>query len=208
MVERKTYHHGDLRQALIQAALELTTEKDLASLSLREVARRVGVSHTSSYRHFTDKDALLAAVAQAGFQTLHQVLETAMQQAPSEPLKQLQATGVAYIDFALEHSAHYHLMFGAYGANSAQQHPELEQTATQAFMVIVRIVETGQQAGVIRQGDPIQLAQAAWSMSHGFVMLLMDGQIPKAPDQSVASLSNFITQVLIEGFLPVSPPRN
>ncbi len=208
MAKCETYHHGDLRHALIQATLELISEKDVDSLSLREVARRVGVSHTAPYRHFADKEALLAAVAQEGFQMLHHVLKTAMHQTLNNPLKQLQETGMAYVDFALEHSSHYRLMFGAYGAISAQQNPELEQAATRAFMVLVQIVETGQQSGVIRQDDPRQIAWAAWAMTHGFVMLLMDGQIRVSTTQLVATLSNFITQVLVEGIRNTSPPKH
>jgi AcrR family transcriptional regulator len=199
MTERETYHHGDLRQALIEAALELVSEKDVDSLSLREVARRVGVSHAAPYRHFADKEALLAAVAQEGFQMLHHTLEIVLHKAPLDPLKRLQEIGVTYVDFALEHSSHYRLMFGAYGATSAQQNPELAQAATQAFMVLVNCVETGQQAGVIRVDDSKQLALAAWALTHGLAMLLMDGQIPITTSQPVAPLSDFITQVLVEG---------
>lgn len=193
---------------LLECARKRFREKDVDSLSLREVARRVGVSHTAPYRHFADKEALLAAVAQEGFQMLHYVLKTAMSQTPFAPLKQLQETGMAYVDFALEHSSHYRLMFGAYGAISAQQNPELEQAATRAFMVLVQIVETGQQSGDIRQDDPRQIAWAAWSMTHGFVMLLMDGQIRVSTTQLVASLSNFITRVLVEGIRNTTPPKN
>ena len=199
MTERETYHHGDLRQALIEAALELVSEKDVESVSLREVARRVGVSHAAPYRHFADKDALLAAVAQEGFQMLHHRLETVLHKALLDPLKRLQDIGVAYVDFALEHSSHYRLMFGAYEATSAQQNSELAQAATEAFMVLVNGVNMGQQEGVIRLDDSNQLALAAWALTHGLAMLLMDGQIPITTSPSVAPLANFITQVLVEG---------
>ena len=199
MTERETYHHGDLRQALIEAALKIVSEKDVESVSLREVARRVGVSHAAPYRHFADKEALLAAVAQEGFQMLHHTLETVLHKAPLDPLKRLQEIGVAYVDFALEHSSHYRLMFGAYGATSAQQNPELAQAATQAFMVLVNGVNMGQQEGVIRLDDSNQLALAAWALTHGLAMLLMDGQVPISTSPSVAPLSKFVTRVLVEG---------
>jgi AcrR family transcriptional regulator len=199
MPKLEPYHHGDLRQALIEAALELVSEKDVDSVSLREVARRVGVSHTAPYRHFDDKDSLLAAIAQEGFQMLHQALAVVSEQTSIDPLKRLQDIGVAYVDFALKHSTHYRLMFSAYGTTSAQQHPELEQSATQAFMVLVNSIKMGQQEGVIRLDDTEQLALAAWSMTHGLAMLLMDGQIAIETFQSVALVSSFITQILIEG---------
>jgi AcrR family transcriptional regulator len=199
MTERETYHHGDLRQALIEAALELVSEKDMDSVSLREVARRVGVSHAAPYRHFADKETLLAAVAQEGFQMLHHTLEAVLHKAPLSPPRRLQEIGVAYVDFALKHCSHYRLMFSAYGATSAQQNPELEQAATQAFMVLVNSIKIGQQEGVIRLDDSEKLALAAWSLTHGLAMLLMDGQIPIQTSQSVALLSSFITQILVEG---------
>jgi AcrR family transcriptional regulator len=199
MTERETYHHGDLRQALIGAALKIVCEKDAESVSLREVARRVGVSHAAPYRHFADKEALLAAVAQEGFQMLHHTLEAVLHKSSVAPIERLQLIGVAYVDFALQHSSHYRLMFGAYGTTAAHQNPELTQVATQAFMVLVDCVELGQQAGVIRLDDSKQLALAAWSLTHGLAMLLMDGQIPIATSDPVAPLANFITQILVEG---------
>lgn len=199
MTERESYHHGELRQALIEAALELVSTKDVDSVSLREVARRVGVSHAAPYRHFADKEALLAAVAQEGFQMLRQTLETVLNQAKLDPLRRLQELGVSYVNFALEHSSHYRLMFSAYGATSTQQSPELVQAATQAFMVLVNCVKAGQQERVIRMDDSEKLALAAWALTHGLAMLLMDGQIPTTNSQTVAPLSNFITQILVEG---------
>jgi AcrR family transcriptional regulator len=199
MTKRETYHHGDLRQALIEAALELVSEKDVDSVSLREVARRVGVSHTAPYRHFADKDSLLAAVAQEGFQMLHHALDVVPDKTSLDPLKRLQEIGVTYVDFALKHSTHYRLMFSAYGATSAQQNPELQQAAIQAFMVLVDSVKNGQQRGLIRPDDSQQLALTAWALTHGLAMLLMDGQVSMEDSQPVASLASFITQVLVEG---------
>lgn len=203
MSNRETYHHGNLRQSLIEAALELVSEKDVESLSLREVARRAGVSHAAPYRHFADKDALLAAVAEEGFQMLRCQLETAVYQAPPAPLKQLQANGMAYVQFALDHAAHYRVMFGAYGATSAQQHPALAEAAMQALLVLVNSIIAGQQVGVIRKEDPQQLAWAAWALVHGLAMLLMDNQIAMTDPQAITALSTFITQTLIEGLAMV-----
>lgn len=203
MSNRETYHHGDLRQTLIEAALELVSEKNVESLSLREVARRVGVSHAAPYRHFADKDALLAAVAAEGFQMLRCQMETAMYQAPPVPLKQLQAIGIAYVRFALDHAAHYRLMFGAYGTPSAPLHPALAEAAMQASMVLVNSIIAGQQVGVIRKEHPQQLAWAAWALVHGLAMLLMDNQIAMTDPQAITTLSTFITQTLIKGLAMV-----
>lgn len=210
MAERETYHHGDLRQALIAAALTLISEKNVESVSLRDVARRVGVSHAAPYRHFADKDALLAAVAVEGFQLLQDALEAAAHLIPDNPLQQLQDIGIAYVHFALKHSSHYCLMFGAYRRTTSPPPPDLAETADNAFMVLVDAIIRGQQAGVMRTGDPKQLALAAWSLVHGLAMLLMDGQISEINPQSVMPLSAAVTQLLIEGIAiaPVIPFEN
>ncbi|OYE02813.1 TetR/AcrR family transcriptional regulator [Nostoc sp. 'Peltigera membranacea cyanobiont' 232] len=199
MSEREPYHHGDLRQALIAAALELISEKNVEGVSLREVARRVGVSHAAPYRHFADKESLLAAVAKDGFQMLHHKLEEAIQNSSADPVQQIQDSGVAYITFALEHPSHYDLMFGAYRSYSAQQNPELEYAARLVFMVLVGAIARGQQAGVIRADDSEQLALTAWALVHGWAKLWMDGQIPFCATQSTHHLAVFVTQILVEG---------
>ncbi len=201
MTHSETYHHGDLRQALIDAALELVSEKEVGSLSLREVARRVGVSHAAPYRHFADKDALLAAMATEGFQMLGRQMTAAKQKAPPDPVEQLQASGIAYVHYALEHPSCYRVMFGAYGADHGQKHPALADAATQTFMVLVDEIIAGQKAGVIRLDDAKQLGWAAWALVHGLAMLMIDGQIPISENQTVTSLSGFITRVMVEGLV-------
>jgi len=196
--QRDTYHHGDLRQALIEAAIELVAQKDITSLSLREIARRVGVSHAAPYRHFADKDALLAAVAEEGFQLLTHSLQQAVQQASAEPLKQLEASGITYVRYAFSHPSHYRVMFGSYGGNQ-KMHPSLVEASMQAFMVLVNVIVEGQSAGVMRSGEPKQLAQAAWSLVHGLAMLLIDGQLPVAHDREIDALSGFVVHVFVEG---------
>ena len=205
MAKKETYHHGDLRQTLVDTAVELISEQNMESLSLREVARRVGVSHAAPYRHFADKNALLAAVAKEGFEMLRCQLETAKHQAPPDPLKQLQAIGVAYVQFALDHTSHYRVMFGAYGAMSTQQHPGLAETVRQVLMVLVSSIIAGQQVGIIRSKDPQQLAYAAWALVHGLAMLLMDNQLGIADPRAIFALSTFTTQSLIEGLAKATP---
>lgn len=199
MSEQEPYHHGDLRQTLINATLELISEKTVEGVSMREVARRVGVSHAAPYRHFADKESLLAAVAKDGFQMLHHKLEIAIQSSSTDPVQQIQDSGVAYITFALEHPSHYDLMFGAYRSSSAQQNPELEYAARLVFMVFVDVIAKGQKAGVIRADDSEQLALTAWALVHGWAKLWMDGQIPFAATQSIHHFAVFVTQILIEG---------
>ncbi|MCA1995021.1 MAG: TetR/AcrR family transcriptional regulator [Coleofasciculus sp. S288] len=196
--QRDTYHHGDLRQALIDAALELISERDISELSLREVARRVGVSHAAPYRHFSDKDALLAAIAEEGFHVLTRYLQESVQTILDDPLKQLQATGVAYVQFAVNHSSHYRVMFGAFRANNPD-YSALTKAGEATFAVLVNVIMTGQTAGVFSTGEPRQLAWAAWSLVHGLAMLLIDQQLPLSDEQAITSIATLATQTLAQG---------
>src|SRR5512136_65494 len=112
------YHHGDLRHALLEAALDLVTARGVEAFSLREAAREVGVSPAAAYRHFADKDALLAALALEAFARLGQAMERAVSRAPGEAGSKAHAAAVflavgpAYVEFAVQHPAQFRVMFG------------------------------------------------------------------------------------------------
>ncbi len=198
MVEKSNYHHGDLRQALIDGAIALIAEQDISSLSLREVARRVGVSHAAPYRHFADKEALLAAVAEEGFIRLTASMRQQQQMVSDDPLQRLQATGVGYVKFAIAHPSYYRVMFGTFQKEESP-HPKQARVGYQAFEVLLNAIRAGQQAGAVRSGDTFQLALVAWSAVHGLAMLLIDGCLPIAPTEA-ENLAGFVTQTLTEGF--------
>jgi AcrR family transcriptional regulator len=198
MAEKATYHHGDLRQALIEGAIALIAEQDVDSLSLREVARRVGVSHAAPYRHFPDKDSLLAAVAEEGFMGLTQAMKGKIEQAGEDPLERLEATGVGYVQFAIAHPSHYRVMFGRHRGEELPN-PERARIGGQAFQVLLDGIKAGQDCGAVRAGDPIQLAWVAWSTVHGLSMLLIDQRLPVTPDQDIKALLTFVTHSLTTG---------
>lgn len=198
MTGKTTYHHGDLRQALIDGAIALIAEQDVGSLSLREVARRVGVSHAAPYRHFSDKESLLAAVAEEGFIGLTEAMNRGVQQAPNQPLTRLEAAGVAYVQFAIAHPSHYRVMFGSLQQEQTS-HPERAKVGWQAFQVLLDVIQTGQTAGAVRSGEPLQLAWVAWSTVHGLAMLLIDGRLPVSQPEDIQPLAQFVTQTLIAG---------
>ncbi len=198
--DRKTaYHHGDLRQALIDSALALIKEKqDAKTLSMREVARRAGVSNAAPYRHFADKDALLAAVAAKGFRILASYLREGVNSIPGEPLRQLQASGVAYVQFAIAYPSYYRVMFSAFQPGDAKS-PELNEAGLGAFGVLVEVIASGQAVGQVRPGEPQQLAWVAWSVVHGLAMLLIERQLPLMDEASVVAFAELATQSLVEG---------
>jgi AcrR family transcriptional regulator len=159
---RKNYHHGDLRRALISEGTAMLAETGPAALSLREVARRLGVSHNAPYRHFATREALLAAIAASGFDELAEATDKAA--------ADMKARGLAYIAFALEHPAVFRLMFSDLIDRAA--FPELAVAATNGLE---------RAAGAIgaAYGDEPEAVMAAWSFVHGLAQLLLDGQAPR-----------------------------
>jgi AcrR family transcriptional regulator len=195
---KNTYHHGDLRQSLINSAIALISEEGISDLSLRQVARRVGVSHNAPYRHFEDKEALLAAVAEQGFQSLRVAMDTAKQGISPDSSQGLGAIGVAYVHFALVHPLHYRLMFGDYRCNLSK-YSALAEAAQQSFMVLVNAIREGQIAGIFRLADPVDMARVAWSLVHGQSMLAVDDKLQVKQGEEFEAFLQFSSQMLIQG---------
>lgn len=166
MAEEKSYHHGDLRNALIQAGLEILSDEGANALSLRKVARRAGVSHAAPYRHFNDKEALLIAIAEEGFQKLSQQMQAAIDRFPDSPGEQLLEVGWAYISFGLENPDHLRVMFGGMIEKQA-----VDDANT--FGLLLSAIQACQAAGIVKQGESQQLALTAWAQVHGLASLLI-----------------------------------
>lgn len=201
--ERSRYHHGDLRQSLIDAAIAIIESGDLAQLSLREVARRVGVSHNAPYRHFSDKDALLSAVAEQGFQKLRQATEQASNETVNAD-QRLRAIGTAYVQFALNNPVYYRVMFSLY---QGRQDEGLKTAMAQTFAVLLSAIQQGQQTGVFRTGDPLSMAQVAWASVHGIAMLIIDGQLTLNQATPLEEFLQISFMLLTEGLLQSASPR-
>lgn len=201
-VEQKQgrFHHGNLRQALIDGALQILSKEGQNAITLREVARRAGVTHAAPYRHFASKEALLAAVAEEGFHLLRKEVETAMQAVTGDELDRLQEFGAAYLRFALRSPAHYRLMYGPEFATRAD-HPELQEASRAAFTLLLDSVRASQEAKLVRDGDAVQLGLAAWSMAHGLSLLLMDRQLEDAGvgRAQADQMARMATQTLRDG---------
>ncbi len=174
---KDSYHHGDLRNALVQAGVELLAQEGVQALSLRKLARQAGVSHNAPYMHFSDKEALLAAIAEEGFHILTAVVETAVSQAEGEWQQQLRAGSWAYVQFALEHPSHLQVMFRSF---EHAQYPSLLQAGTGALAQLQTLIEEGQQVGLVRAGDSGELATCVWSLLHGLATILTGRKVPPA----------------------------
>ncbi|MFG3709889.1 TetR/AcrR family transcriptional regulator [Micromonospora sp. NPDC049460] len=167
MTGTRGYHHGDLRRALLAAAVRVIEESGPGTLSLRDLARRAGVSHAAPAHHFGDKAGLLTALAAEGFDLLAEALGGAAD---------LLESGVAYVDFAVRHRAHFEVMF----------HPDLYRADADEVAAARRRAGDALYAGVagLPQGrptaeDPQGDALAAWSIVHGFATLWLAGVLPE-----------------------------
>jgi len=171
---RLRYHHGELRPALLAAALEVLQERGASGVSLREVARRAGVSHAAPAHHFSDKAALLTAVAVQGFERFHTALERAGVGVP-HPVAALGATGRAYVQFAARHRTEFELMFRP--EHLTHDSPELVVARERAHQLLVQRVVDAQRSGYAPGLSPEDVALAAWSTVHGLATLWLDGNL-------------------------------
>jgi AcrR family transcriptional regulator len=168
---KQSYHHGDLRHALLQAALSLVAERSVAELSLREVARRAGVTYAAPYHHFADKAALLAAVACEGFEGLSADLEKAAARRTSLRTELL-AMAEAYVAFAIANPSHYRVMFLPETKVSSESEA-LRVAGDRAFGLLLERVARARPEAPPR--ERLVLATTVWAALHGLSLLAMDG---------------------------------
>ena len=201
-IRERPYHHGDLRRAIVRAALEILSETQSAEFSLRELARRAGVSHNAPYKHFADKRELLAAVSTAGFELLTQRMSNEIAK-DSNARAQLFAMLRAYIHHGVENPALYRLMFGGYLSGPDDARPAIERAAAEKTKALL--------AGTIAKGglgmaipniprNERKIAGtilACWSLVHGLTMLLADGLV--GPRNRYNKLSDVVVQSMLDG---------
>lgn len=193
------YHHGNLREALIEAGLALIAEKGVRALTLREIGARAGVSRMAAYRHFKNKEELLFAIGEAGFKRFGDALEKARNDAPKNYADRVVAMGLAYLEFASKNRAHYEVMFLPMGDSSARP-ANGGDAARRAFAILEETVREGQNTGDVQQGDSQAIASLIWSSIHGISLLKLAGEGP--PDAFGPEFVRFSSHVLYRGLKP------
>lgn len=171
---RGGYHHGDLARALVAAAEELVAERGPEGFTLRECARRVGVSNAAPAHHFKDVRTLLSEVAALGFERLTTAMLTAREAARSGWQAQLKAIGLAYVATAIAHPATFRLMFHSDRCN--REHPRLKHAGAAAYGVLTETL-----AGMGEEGCTLAHVHLAWSVVHGFATLQVEGRLQNDP---------------------------
>ncbi|HIJ87547.1 MAG TPA: TetR/AcrR family transcriptional regulator [Desulfuromonadales bacterium] len=197
----KKYHHGDLRYALIQAGIEIVREQGAHNLTLRSVGTKAGVSRSALYRHFSCKDALLAAIAEKGFKILYETTKQSIDQFRDRPLEAFRESGRVYFRFAMTEREYYRVMFNEACALNPEKYPELHAAGMQTFNQLIETIETCQSSGDFRAGDAQQIGLQVWSAVHGLTMLQLDGQLrflDITPEQ-IFPIGEGVSEMMVRG---------
>jgi AcrR family transcriptional regulator len=195
---RKNYHHGDLKNALIKAGVEILSKEGIEGLSLRKVAQRAGVSHSAPYSHFPDKQSLIAAISTEGFNQLYAELDSAVVAYPKDAKKQLQQGALAYVQFALENVDTFKIMFSGV-LEKEKEYPAFVDISHKTFQRVVDVVRACQEAGILRSTPAEMMAVAVWGQVHGIVSLALEGQISHSvlDHHAVQDLVSFAVEQMI-----------
>ncbi|MBI2255448.1 MAG: WHG domain-containing protein [Proteobacteria bacterium] len=184
MARKTSYHHGNLRAALLKAALEILEREGLAGLTLRKVAARARVSHAAPAHHFPTLKALETALATIAFERFRDAMATARAAAANDAAAQISAAGEGYLTFARENPALFRLMFVESQLDWSDA--ALKEAATASFQQLVEITAPfADQLGLASEADRAELQRLVWANAHGFAHLYIDGKMPadaKAPD--------------------------
>ncbi|WP_328804988.1 TetR/AcrR family transcriptional regulator [Parasphingopyxis marina] len=187
-MKKQSYHHGDLRSALVETGLRLLREKGDGDIGLREVARETGVSATAVYRHFPDKDALLHALARAGYEKLFDAQEAAAAGKPDRE-QAFRATGQAYVHFAVANPALFGLMT-AYMPAAGEEEALALSTESRAGVSLRENIAALMPEGSGRRAQDIAAIQAM-ALVHGLAQLVIGGQVPNDPELIDAAVDQF-----------------
>ncbi|HUQ72408.1 MAG TPA: TetR/AcrR family transcriptional regulator [Planctomycetaceae bacterium] len=202
----KTYHHGDLRRALLDATLPLVQTHGVQGFTLRQAARAAGVSHNAPYRHFPSRAHLLVALATEGQEALLKLLTTRLAGAINERAR-LDRLGGAYVDFARSREALFRVMFS--GEVYSNRTPELAAAQARTFQFFREELRRAESAGLIRPGHADRGALVGWSAIHGATLLLLDGVIGGseiAGKRSPRQLARLVIEIVLSGLSADATP--
>lgn len=173
---KKSYHHGDLKNALIEAGIAVLAEEGEFGISLRKVALRAGVSHAAPYAHFTDKQALVAAISTEGLSRMSRSIDAIHLRWNDDPLRELVEIAWAYLCFAIQAPAHFKITFSG-AVKKEQDYPDFITLTQKNFSALEQVVEHCQSAGILEAGPPEVIAIGVWSQVHGLASLMVENQI-------------------------------
>jgi AcrR family transcriptional regulator len=199
------YHHGDLPAALLEAVDRAVAECGVTGVSLRDVARRAGVSHGAPAHHFRNKAGLLTAFATAGYQLLAEsVIAAVVESGAADGAAELAAIGRGYVRFAVGHPAHFEVMFRLDALNPDD--PEFVAASEAAYGLLTATIERCRAAGRLHGRSPEVVAVSAWSMVHGLSALWISGRLAeRITEQDPQRLAAAVSDLFVDAVLP--PPE-
>jgi AcrR family transcriptional regulator len=176
-MKKNSYHHGNLKNALIEAGIQVLADEGLKGLSLRKVARIANVSHAAPYAHFTDKQALIAAISTEGFRLLYERIQQTIEHFTGDPLRQLVETSWAYVSFAISNPSHFKIIFSGI-VEEEWKYPSLIELSQASFQQLNTIVESCKAQGILQSESAEVSALAIWSQMHGLASLILERKLP------------------------------
>ena len=198
--KNSNYHHGDLKNSLIEMTLEMLEKEGLEKITLRELTQRLGTSRSAIYRHFDSKKALFQGVIISGFKKLDVQLKPMVEDRQSPLLERLEDMGMAYINFAIANPALYRLIMGNAMMQAREENCSLEENIEESgFGNLITLVIQGQNEGLFIQTDPALLASSIWVNIHGISSLIIDGHLMIIAQKEEMIALSF--KVLLSGIL-------
>ncbi|TGK05190.1 TetR/AcrR family transcriptional regulator [Leptospira langatensis] len=201
--KKQQYHHGDLKRACIRAALKIIREKGEQSLSLREVAKKLGVSHGAPYKHFASKEELIEEIVSEGFRLFLEYLIRWRSVENQKAEVSCRIMGHAYLDFSLDHPDFYGMMF-AYKHHSAPDNTQNEEQARETFKELVTMVQVMQEKELFISEDPLKISVFIWTSLHGFCSLLQNDKLDFLKIDKVSAHKS-LDEILDKMFFALKP---
>jgi AcrR family transcriptional regulator len=193
--KRRTYHHGDLERALVDASIALIAKKGTDAFTLREVARQVGVSHAAVYRHFADKAAMLEAIAVQGYHELAARLRTVIARVPRAQVeRRLLLIGVAYAMFAVDQEPRFRMMTRP--RREELRSPELDAAIDGALGVLIGVARDGVEAGLLKKAPPVDHAVRVYLFAYGYASLFLLGRLRVRPEKVESYLRSLLAPLV------------
>ena len=203
---KSQYHHGNLKQALMNAALLQIKENGVEKLSLRAVAKAVDVSQSAPYRHFKNKQSLLRTLAVEGFNKLTSVLKTSIADPALEPLRALQLCGISYIEFAIDNPEQFRLMFGS-RLQQCESNDDCKQAAGHAYEVLNQVITRCVAEQLVLEPSIELGSLAAWAQVHGLALLIIDGALTTENDEQQRWIAEQVTGLFARQISKESDPQ-
>lgn len=197
---KKGYHHGNLREAILNESILWIRKKGVESLSLREIAKKIGVTHSAPNKHFAKKETLLASLIEMGFEQFKQALIEGKKDIIKNPKKAFIGLGVAYVNFANENPEMYRLLFSNL-IDDISAYPACEKAGFEAFEVLLSTVIFLQEKGIIKKGNPKEISYLIWSFTHGYVMLQLDKRLSGIESKQKQPLTKGYQESLFENMM-------